>query len=186
MGPNWFWWLSMPNYVYNHVCIKGTSDALRVLAEQKLSFRTLHPVPAGVNEFNWCCSHWGTKWDAASVDLSVSDGCLEATFETPWAPPHGFLAYLTLMHSGLTIENEFQEESAETVGITQYFKGNITNQQIHPVEYSAAALQAFEKEVDWYIFDEDAPRTDEKTEVEIEEWSVTYDEFVAENEKALS
>lgn len=176
----------MPNYVYNHVCIKGAPDVLRTLAEKKLSFRDLHPVPLNVDEYKWCCSHWGTKWDAASVDLSVADGILEATFETPWAPPHGFLAYLTLVYPGLSIENEFQEESAETVGVTEYFKGNITSQQIHPVEYSAAALQAFEQKVDWYIFDEDAPRIDSKDEVEIEEWATTYEAFVAENERGLA
>lgn len=54
--------------------------------------------------YEWCCSHWGVKWDfgkehhssepAASVKEKNGVKYVNLTFDTAWSPPLGFYEYL--------------------------------------------------------------------------------------------
>jgi hypothetical protein len=54
-----------------------------------LQWMTPMPGDQQDNWYDWCCTHWGTKWDA--IDVYVSDDTEEDTvtfsFDTAWAPP---------------------------------------------------------------------------------------------------
>jgi hypothetical protein len=93
----------MPNWNQNKLIITHRSDVLlEWLADPRgLSFERIKPLPAlpdqQVND--WCCTHWGTKWDltpeqarAAADELLA---CGETFFNTAWSPPIEAIAELS-------------------------------------------------------------------------------------------
>ena len=53
----------------------------------------------------FCCTFWGTKWDASDVDLDHADGDGEAVyqFQTAWGPPLDWAAAAARRHPELNL-----------------------------------------------------------------------------------
>jgi hypothetical protein len=108
----------MPNDCYNKLTITGDREQLKQFLDCGIDFNTAIPYPEyfrqmdeaaerwktehpgeswmnapkdGFNSggYEWCIEHWGTKWNAYSVDrkVSVTVYRVEYTFETAWSPP---------------------------------------------------------------------------------------------------
>jgi hypothetical protein len=160
----------------------------------------LHPCPFIDGEechegwYDWCCKHWGTKWSANEVDLSYEEGdsTLSVSFQTPWSSPDTFLTYLTKIYPSLKIENEWQDENNEEIGICTYSNGEFNSTTIVPREYTLDALKAFSETHTWFDYDkycyeqcdEDEDMQQNEEEVKLEEVvikyiSATYEEMIA-------
>lgn len=64
--------------------------------------------------YDFCCTEWGTKWDAR-VDTFEDDGeCITIYFDTAWSPPIGF--YQKLMTLGLSVEATYCEQGMGFAG----------------------------------------------------------------------
>lgn len=55
--------------------------------EALFSFADFMPIPDGVDEYDWCVKHWGTKWDATDVEVSFESDKAVFTFCTAWNEP---------------------------------------------------------------------------------------------------
>jgi hypothetical protein len=61
--------------------------------------------------FDWCCYHWGTKWDVLYPVLqSSTDTQLVYEFDTAWSFPEGALKKLGELFPDVTIEDRFADE----------------------------------------------------------------------------
>jgi len=189
----------MPNWTTNGVKIHADPDLLLSIASSNFDFQIIHPCPFIKGEkceegwYEWCYSHWGTKWSARYVDIDYAEGetVLTASFNTAWSAPHGVLAYITELFPEAKITNTWQDECCERVGITTYHEGTITSTSIDPTEYTKETLEAFSDSNLWFDYEECvAYRSDEYEDLEEEDnelltcvkpkvWSLTYEEFVA-------
>jgi hypothetical protein len=175
----------MPNWTDCCVTIEGDASVLKHIADNNFDFEKLHPCPSGVNEYDWCVAHWGTKWTARDIDIDY-DGkeYLQLTFRTAWCVPHGFLAYLTLQHPSLKIIADWTDDTYELVGQTTYSGGNFTSKSFDPSLYTLVALEEASKENPWFSYDEylqcadreDIERLEKKVVVQVLECS--YDDFI--------
>lgn len=134
----------MPNTVWSHVRMRGPYSALTAINRSNLLFQVLHPCPVEDEHWHdWRVAHWGCKWTARNVRIrECEDGSLSATFETPWQPPFGLLAYLTLTHPGLRVVLEFTEEFDETVGQIAFADGRMKGEYVRPTLCKPKALRA--------------------------------------------
>ena len=183
----------MPNWVDNYIRIKGSPAEILAIKEAKLDFEILHPCPFVVDGeymghwYEWCCSHWGTKWPASDLDMTYEDTEIAGNFRTAWSPPHGFLAFLTKKFPTCEITNEYSEE-LERAGYSEYKEGLITDKYIILSECKPSAVEKFVKDVNPEWFDYDSYISNlESMDLELEEYSSTvrvyenilsYEEFV--------
>ena len=172
----------MPNWTDNYLTINGPAEILQIISDADLIFQSLYPCPFIHGEnyeegwYDWCCSHWGTKWNASEMEVSYTEGesSLSATFQTAWSDPDIFLLYLSHAYPGLKIENEWQNEGYETVGITVCENGYLEKKQIDPFEYTLEALEEFSTDNPWVCYEDYADhremlREDMENEEEEEE-----------------
>ena len=107
----------MPNWCENTFTVEGAEkdvQRFKRLSKPKankgdadLSLASLYPIPEGVyqgdlgpeesqrygknNWYDWCITHWGTKWDAdATLERDLPD-FLVYCFESAWSPPVAWL-----------------------------------------------------------------------------------------------
>jgi hypothetical protein len=61
--------------------------------------------------YEWQTAHWGAKWDiAGEVQLVESaPGRVEVRFDTAWAPPTEWLAFVANAHPTLTFTLDYEE-----------------------------------------------------------------------------
>ena len=57
--------------------------------------------------YEWCCRHWGTKWNACEPDWSLDDGML--VFQTAWSAPFPVIEALAQKYPDLDTANELVE-----------------------------------------------------------------------------
>jgi len=190
----------MPNWTSNSVTIEGDAADLQQIADANFHFQQLHPCPfidgEECNEgwYDWCCKHWGTKWSANEVDLSYEEGdsTLLVSFQTPWNSPDAILTFLTKIYPSLKIENEWQDENNEEIGICIYSNGECDCAKIEPSLYTLDALKEFSEEYTWFDYekycdeqcDQDEDMQPNEKEVKLEEVVLkmihsTYDEMIA-------
>lgn len=109
----------MPNWVHNHLVLKGPDARLAEVSARladpagaPLTFQSLLPRPASAEEDWWTfnTTTWGCKWDAAEVTRDQQPGQLEYRFETPWAPPTGFIEKFRETFDDLDWDYFFEEE----------------------------------------------------------------------------
>jgi len=190
----------MPNWTSNSVTIEGDAADLKQIADANFAFQKLHPCPFIDGEecqegwYDWCCKYWGTKWSANEVDLSYEEGesTLLVNFQTPWCTPDAFLTYLTKIYPSLKIENEWQDENNEEIGICTYSNGEFNCSKIQPRDYTLDALKTFSEMYTWFSYEDYVEQSDqdedmqqnEEAEVKLEEVVVkyihaTYEEMIA-------
>jgi|TARA_R110000744_G_scaffold16558_5_gene45554 hypothetical protein len=112
----------MPNWCDNTVRIEGPVDkiydlAVAVEAEKMLQYM----VPLSDNEWSYegACENWGTKWDVSEVVMQheVSDGIIEASFQSAWSPPtEAFRTYL-LDNPDVDIHHVYYEGGNDFCGV---------------------------------------------------------------------
>jgi len=108
----------MPNWVHNAFTVTGEDPQLDAIRqrfagdESPLSFNTLIPRPAEHDEdwYNWNTHHWGTKWDACSVDVEQEPGVLRYWFNTAWSPPLPFVEAFAKTYADLDCTFDYEEE----------------------------------------------------------------------------
>ena len=185
----------MPNWTVNTVTFTAEPDVIQFLVDSNLDFHIIHPCPFITHEgyqegwYDWCASHWGTKWEARDVSIiSRSDTVLKAIFRTVWASPHGILSYLTKLHPSLHIVNQWNIELFECVGMTTFANGKYDSINIDPSLYTTEALKEFSKTNNWFDFEDFHDYMDDyyasdaieklQTTVVPQITSLTYEEFV--------
>jgi hypothetical protein len=139
----------MPNTVWNFAEFTGPIAALDAIKATALDFRKLLPCPHDATMhtddlwYNWRMSHWGCKWTAYDTRITENTrtGGFSASFETPWSPPYGLLAYLTREYPGLQIELDFTEEFDEMVGHVMFAEGRMKGEYVRPTLCKPKALR---------------------------------------------
>tara|TARA_R100001594_G_scaffold34061_3_gene62939 strand:+ start:14167 stop:14628 length:462 start_codon:yes stop_codon:yes gene_type:complete len=117
----------MPNWCDNTLTLtlpsKKASDKLEeILKKNDGFFKHYKPLPESLYTngwYDWCVTHWGTKWDVTIDDYaSKHDGKVYSTeiyFQSAWAPPIQFYRYLEQIY-GFKAEATYIEEGMEFVG----------------------------------------------------------------------
>lgn len=78
--------------------------------------------------YDWCCSNWGTKWNAGSeAEVIVSDGRLEAHFSTAWSPPTPVIEALIAKFPDVAVCFEYFECGAAYCGGINYNGGELSH-----------------------------------------------------------
>ena len=115
----------MPNWCDNNVFLQHEDESMIERAEQAFNrgeFMTeFYPCPKELDEWGWCVSHWGTKWD-----VGISGGCgdgyvsrsqndLMVSFASAWSPPIGF--YEKLEDLGFKVKAYYYEGGCAFCGV---------------------------------------------------------------------
>lgn len=58
--------------------------------------------------YEWCCRHWGTKWNACEADWSLDDGML--VFQTAWSAPFPVIEALAQKYPDLEFTHRWADE----------------------------------------------------------------------------
>ena len=126
----------MPNHVTNYLLVEGDQTEINRFFEQAkgengaFDFNSFVPMPSTVfkgdlgekeerkypgdrNWHGWSLNHWGTKWNAYSIEISSP----LAQFDTAWSVPEPFLVEMSKKFPSLTFTNEWVEETLESAGI---------------------------------------------------------------------
>lgn len=90
----------MPNYCANILTVSGpVKDVDRFIEMAKgedhaLSLDALYPIPDDKRSddwYDWCVSHWGTKWDLWDVEVTThvngDSKSVVYRFDSAWSPP---------------------------------------------------------------------------------------------------
>lgn len=136
----------MPNIVWSYAVFSGSADAIAAIKATNFNFRQLHPCPYDESDdrwYEWRVAHWGCKWSASEVRIRDGDeaGSLVVTFDTPWHPPFGLLAYLTQTYPGLRVVLDFNEEFDETAGQIVFANGRMTGEYVRPTLCKPSVLR---------------------------------------------
>jgi hypothetical protein len=79
--------------------------------------------------YDWNILHWGTKWDAAEVNVFVTSVDVVYRFLSPWNPPEQAFAAMVEQHPSLTFEIECDEEQGWGVAyLGEHGELNVTNE----------------------------------------------------------
>lgn len=67
--------------------------------------------------YDWCCSHWGTKWGDCDTQLNgQSDTNLDFSFDSAWSPPIDGLNYISTKFPNLVFHLQYEELGMGLVG----------------------------------------------------------------------
>jgi len=86
----------MPNWCSNTAVINGPRpviDEIKSVIEHPeqglLSWMRPMPEDQRDNWYDWCVSHWGTKWDCTEVFVGddTEEDSITISFDTAWGPP---------------------------------------------------------------------------------------------------
>jgi Ferredoxin-like domain in Api92-like protein len=117
----------MPNWCENWLSIRSTGhsvqdyiDGWRAASQDPglaFSLTSFVPMPGGVWDHDWCVTHWGTKWDADSVEIEILDehhGLVR--FGTAWSPPLPAIEALSRRHPRLELILDFGDPAMDFAG----------------------------------------------------------------------
>lgn len=62
------------------------------------------------NWYDWCCTNWGTKWDAGQAVINPYNSGITITFDTAWGPPVGVIHALAAHYPNLKFRNNYTVE----------------------------------------------------------------------------
>lgn len=83
--------------------------------------------------YDWCCAHWGTKWNACSTQIP-NPGVAEVYFDTAWSPVNHLILELATRNPDCRFEYEFAEEQTGFwAGSFEYENGMETKQEVYPI-----------------------------------------------------
>lgn len=130
----------MPNWCENYVAIKSDDKGYLQMLYNSLRkddpefLPVLRPVPRGEHtwsnwdgagdvtktldgdyDWDWCITHWGTKWDVDVNSASYDGNVLEISFSSAWSPPVEALQYAAEKY-GFTFEHSYYEGGMMFVG----------------------------------------------------------------------
>ena len=126
----------MPNWCVNRLSITGPQKELRRFQKQAasstadgadrfFSFDVFVPAPNNMYTCDWCCDHWGTKWNAAEVIDKSDRKELQYEFDTAWNPPSAWLRTVAVeQYPRLSFELEYYESGNCFAGRETYVKGD--------------------------------------------------------------
>lgn len=90
--------------------------------------------------YDWCISHWGTKWNAYGYGedkIDYRDGDM-LYFQTAWSAPHPVLEKLTEMFPDVELEHEWADEDiGYNCGRCNYQNGEIIDRYVPESEKEA-------------------------------------------------
>jgi hypothetical protein len=122
----------MPNWNQNKLSVSHrTDELLEWLADPRgLSFERIKPLPAlpdqQVND--WCCTHWGTKWDLTPEQARAAGDELllhgETFFETAWSPPIEAIAELSRLFPESGFRLDYYEGGCWFAGSCEFDGGH--------------------------------------------------------------
>src|ERR1035437_794754 len=155
----------MPNWCENKLLVRGLPEELQCFAAENkgvvesdaepgenvecpLSFAKIAPIPEGYYEdgrwHEWCCQHWGTKWDLDEETRVKSNlGELAFRFETrwfvydflsAWSPPVPWLAAVATKHPKLTFALKYKDEAMDFAGVAFCQDGALVSDEELEVE----------------------------------------------------
>lgn len=76
--------------------------------------------------YDWCCSHWGTKWGDCDTSLNGhSDNHLEFYFDTAWSAPIDGFAHISTMFPTLTFTMTYEEGGMGFFGAVKIVNGQV-------------------------------------------------------------
>jgi len=155
----------MPNHVQSTLKFKGKNKEVEEILEfikknekRKFSFEKIIPIPPHIlrgnlgakeieicgkdNWYDWCCSNWGTKWDAFGVVVEIKKtsnsvnfitekdkAVAKIFFSTAWSSVEIVIATLSKIFPKITFEYAFKEE-------TESFLGKVTFKGGKQIRYS--------------------------------------------------
>jgi len=79
----------VPNWCSNAALFSHADPEKIDLLEENQDnlFKTMRPYE-GEWSYDWCVTHWGTKWDADVHHVErIDDNTILMAFETAWSPP---------------------------------------------------------------------------------------------------
>lgn len=121
----------MPNWCNNILEINGGSErdlagVAALLVDNDTPFQSIHPVPDGVDAYDWRVANWGTKWDADCFDVNLhSDGTLSVVFDTAWSPPLGVMTRLAERFPSLRFRLFYEEGGMAFTGCATFDDGRM-------------------------------------------------------------
>ena len=123
-----------------------------------LSFHRLYPVPEEIRRYpyddnqaiklskalgepnsyggyGWQSNHWGCKWGACDIELSVDEECfLQYDFNTPWGPPMGLLLKVSKDFPNLELSIDYRESGMGFAGKAAWSNGECEFQDTWDLE----------------------------------------------------
>lgn len=91
-------------------------DKRKALGLQALTNIVMHGYPTW---YDWCCNHWGTKWNC--LDTFIEDDN-NVSFTTAWCIPYGIFIELSSMFPYDEITVNWEEEGG-TCGVASFLDG---------------------------------------------------------------
>lgn len=66
--------------------------------------------------YDWCCDHWGTKWNAYEVAVVEWSRMTVVLFQTAWSPPLSVFDAMAAAFPSLDLELQFSEAGCRLHG----------------------------------------------------------------------
>lgn len=124
----------MPNWCSNTLRVWGDPQQLalfrvksKINDKEELSFAGTYPMPPEEekNWYSWCCTMWGTKWDACETQVEeLGEHTITYLFDTAWTPPTAWLEHVAPQFPLLHFELTYTEPGVGFAGRT-YAHGEI-------------------------------------------------------------
>lgn len=124
----------MPNWCANYLEIEGPSEDIDTLVDLVCRddtgfLTTFYPPPPGRDEYDWCVSNWGTKWDIGQLFTKETAAAreeptlLRATFDSAWAPPVEAFKVISALCPRLRFRLAYEEGGCDFAGVVEYQAG---------------------------------------------------------------
>ena len=166
----------MPNWCSNTLTLTHEDPAQIRRAADAFQrgelLQELVPNPTGKWDYDWCVSHWGTKWDVGGrdydePDISDDGRSMTVQFDSAWAPP--VQAYESMIDLEFDVEAMYYESGMCFAGVysngsDDYYEfSGMSSDEVHNTlptdldEYFAISETMAEYEEDeeplteWYI-----------------------------------
>lgn len=151
----------MPNWCQNTVVITAPrpviDDLQAVLADNEHGLLAcLRPMPPDQQYrwYDWCVSHWGTKWDVTDPCIvnDIEEDSITISFDTAWAPPVAAFQHWAQQDGRVTYRLAYVEPGMGVVGWHSWDGADVNKdyaEQAHnPDRYWQLAAEEFGMEPD--------------------------------------
>jgi Ferredoxin-like domain in Api92-like protein len=148
----------MPNWCSNELTVtgRGLQKFAQYVEDIEFDFNKIRPMPIVLrmfNEFgrhtgkwyNWCISHWGTKWTAEVCGSSKRRGKFTISFDTAWAPATGVVERLSQKYPDLTFELYYEESGCCFAGTKIWKAGEVIGDIDQSKELEERCLKEMEE-----------------------------------------
>ena len=119
--------------------------------------------------YDWCCSHWGTKWGDCDTSLNGhSDTHLDFSFDTAWSPPIDALNHISTMFPTLEFHIQYEELGNGLIGA-----GRIQNGLVATCDGSVEDIEGYadldwnDEDFDWQAYQDKVDDLKSKCESEV-------------------